>query len=410
MAAKPVGVVAAIKRGSIVFLILISAHVFAQTTDNPKKKPPVSLELLYNFYHQDGNNSAVTGGIGTEKLTYNSPNIVVHIPADSVSGFTVKAGVDVYSSASQDNIDFNVSSASAQDARTHISVGYATENPDKETSYSAHVSGSVESDYLSFGVGGNFSKGWYNGNSVLQLGAQLYFDDCRWGWLDGERGTQLQLIYPQELRYKEWFDIYKRYSTTLNIGFNQLLTSRLSIGLYADGVWQTGLLSTTFHRVYFTDQTTARVENLPQNRFKIPLALRVNYFALKRVLLRGYYRFYSDNWGINAHTLELESSIKLRTFFSIMPFYRFYVQQGAYWFQPYGEHFSSSTYYTSDYDLSPFTAHQFGVGINWKPASGLWVAPNGYGWQGMQVRLGTYLRSTGLNALFLSTVFFIGTN
>lgn len=406
MAAKPVEVVAATKPLLLLLSCLLVFQIAAQQTEVAEKRP-ISIEVLYDYYRQNGNNSAVTGGKGTEELTYHAPNLVIHIPADSLGQITVKAGVDVYSSASQDNIDFNVSSASSRDARTHLSVAYATENPAKEKSYSVYASGSIESDYTSLGIGGTFAKGWFSGNSVLQIGAQFYADDCRWGRLNLDV-TELQLVYPVELRYREWYDVYRRYTSTVSLGFNQLITKRLNVGVYTDFVWQNGLLATSFHRVYFADQAEARVENLPENRYKLPIAMRLNYFAARRMLVRSYYRFYTDNWGITAHTLELETAFKVRTFFSIMPFYRFYSQDGAFWFRPYGEHLTSSSYYTSDFDLSTFTAHQFGVGINWKPAGGLFTSSRGYGWQGVQVRLGTYLRSNGLNAFFLSTAFFIG--
>jgi len=169
------------------------------------------------------------------------------------------------------------------------------------------------------------------------------------------------------------------------------------------------LLSTTFHRVYFSDQASPRVENLPENRYKLPLAIRLNWFATRHLLFRSYYRYYMDTWGLNASTFELETSIKFNPFFSLMPFYRFYVQNGVFWFRPYGQHLSDQEFYTSDFDLSRFTAHKFGIGFNWKPVNGIHAFNSkGYGWQGLQMRVGSYVRSDGLNAFYLSSVFFIG--
>ena len=410
MAAKPEGVVAATKSIGLLFLILFSsAFLAAQNEPPPAEKRATSIEILYDYYRQTGNHSAVTGGQGTEEITYNAPNIVIHVPMDSLGQLTIKAGVDAYSSASQDNIDFNVSSASAKDARTHLAVAYSREAPKKQQGWGVNASGSVESDYLSFGLGGFFSKGWNNYNTVLTTSAQFYFDDCRWGWLSTDSERQLQLIYPEELRGTEWFDHYKRYSSTLSFGLTQLLTRRLNIGIFVDGVWQNGLLSTTFHRVYLQGQSSAVVENLPINRYKLPIALRLNWFATRQLLLRSYYRFYTDNWGLTAHTIELETSIKFNAFFSIIPFYRYYVQNGVFWFNPYGQNLPTAEFYTSDFDLSSFTAHQFGIGLNWRPVRGIHAFNSkGYGWQALQLKSGTYLRSDGLRAFFLSSVFFIG--
>ena len=66
------------------------------------------IELLYNHYVQDGSNSAVTGGIGTEKLIVYAPAIKVsHKSKQNI--FSLNAGADIISSASTDNIDFIVS-------------------------------------------------------------------------------------------------------------------------------------------------------------------------------------------------------------------------------------------------------------------------------------------------------------
>jgi hypothetical protein len=410
MEAKQAVVVAATKSFYILVCIFL-APVFgvAQNELPPKEKRTTAIEILYDYYQQTGNHSAVTGGIGTEELKYNAPVVVIYVPTDSLGQITVKAGVDAYSSASQDNIDFNISSASAKDARTHVAVAYSREKPKKQQSWGANTSGSVESDYLSFGLGGFYSKGWHNYNTVLSTSAQVFFDDTRWGWLSSDPDRQLQLIFPEELRGTDWFDHYKRYTTTLSIGLTQLLTPRLNIGFFVDGVWQNGLLSTTFHRVYLQGQTTAVVENLPKNRYKLPLAMRLNWFATRHFLLRSYYRFYTDNWGIQGHTIEVESSFKLSPFFSIIPFYRLHWQDGSTWFNAFGQASANAEFFTSDFDLSRFTAHKFGIGINYAPLRGMWrFNAKGYGWQGVQLRIGSYLRSDGLEAFYLSSIFYVG--
>jgi hypothetical protein len=185
----------------------------------------------------------------------------------------------------------------------------------------------------------------------------------------------------------------------------------LTIGFYADAVWQTGMLSTTFHRIYFLDQQAHAIEKLPYERLKIPLAMRVNYFVSKRFLLRSYYRFYADNWGVSANTLEIEPTFKVGTFFSIFPFYRYYSQASAFWFRPYAMHSINQEFFTSDYDLSSFSAHKLGVGILWNPLGGVFHAQakkSLFGWQSIQFRTGYYQQSNGLESFFFSTALRFG--
>ena len=44
------------------------------------KIEPVELDILASYYRQDGNNAAVTGGIGTELLTDYTSKIILSVP------------------------------------------------------------------------------------------------------------------------------------------------------------------------------------------------------------------------------------------------------------------------------------------------------------------------------------------
>ncbi|MGB0930120.1 MAG: DUF3570 domain-containing protein, partial [Chitinophagales bacterium] len=131
------------------------------------------------------------------------------------------------------------------------------------------------------------------------------------------------------------------------------------------------LLSTPFHRVFFAEQAQAKVEQLPSSRLKIPLGLRMNYYLSDKILLRSYYRFYTDDWGITGHTASIEIPFKINRFFSIYPHYRYHTQTAADYFKPYKEHSISQEFYTSDYDLSAFSSQQYGVGIHYSPLNGI---------------------------------------
>jgi hypothetical protein len=85
------------------------------------------------------------------------------------------------------------------------------------------------------------------------------------------------------------------------------------------------------------------VEKLPDSRLKTPISIRASYFAGDHLILRGYYRYYQDDWGMTAHTISLEPVIKPTAFFSVSPFYRFYSQQATKYFAPYQQHTAANT-------------------------------------------------------------------
>lgn len=150
-----------------IFLIFLFLFSFAYSQENPKTiDKPTLVDFLFNYYQQDGDHSAVTGGVGSQELTNLEPLFIINIPM-AENNLSVTAGIDMYTSASSDNIDPSVSGASGGDSRTHIDLGYTFNKPEKELSYGFSLGGSVEFDYRSLSLGANWSKGFYRGNSFI---------------------------------------------------------------------------------------------------------------------------------------------------------------------------------------------------------------------------------------------------
>jgi hypothetical protein len=183
---------------------------------------------------------------------------------------------------------------------------------------------------------------------------------------------------------------------TYNASFSwlQVVNKRLQVAFLVDGAYQTGQLGTLYQRVYFQDNSEL-VEHLPDSRFKIPLGFRANYFLGDKIVIRSFYRYYTDNWGINAHSLELEVPYKISPFVSVSPFYRFYTQTAADYFAPYQQHQLSDEFYTSDYDLSEFNSHFGGLNLRFNSADGILGMKH---LNTLELRYGHYNRSNGLQA------------
>lgn len=106
-----------------------------------------------------------------------------------------------------------------------------------------------------------------------------------------------------------------------------------------------------------------------------------------------------DDWGIRAHTAEIEVPVKINSFFSVSPFYRYYTQTGTRYFTPYGQHNPSETYFTSDYDLSTLHSNYIGANLRTAPPKGVF---NIQEFKALELRYGHYIRSTGLNSNLLT--------
>lgn len=357
------------------------------------------IDFLAGYYSQSGQNAAVSGGKGTEELKDIAPTIIVSVPMNDDDVLTVETGISAYTSASSSNINpfdgskpadpFQASSgASSGDVWMHAAGNYSHSSDDRNRVWSGKFSVSSEHDYFSLGFGGSLTRLFNEKNTEISLSGNVYLD-------------QWSIIYPEELRpfttggsglnaslfnrytitgnsnYSPRFtglDGKNRNSYSLGIVFTQVLSENLQGALMGDWVLQRGLLSTPFQRVYFSDvadsyiqnfQLADDIERLPHSRMKIALGARINYYLDEHLVIRGFYRYYSDEWSVNSHTASIEIPVKLNDHFTLSPAYRFYNQTAATYFAPYEGHLSTQEYYTSDDDLSSFKANQYSMGVTY---------------------------------------------
>jgi len=384
--------------------LLFSLNGFAQRSDSAASKTKelnTDISLVLSYYDQDGDHSAITGGIGTEELTVFATGAYLSLDLDTNDALLINLGIDVITSASTDNIDFNVSSASYKDNRVWLSAGYQYGFKRNKVQVGLLGSVSMESDYLSFGL--RAWVGYVNDSktSRYSFSFQSYSDDLRWGRLNPDYRRPVRLVYPAELRDTMWFDIYMRYSYTFAFEFQHDINQRMVVSVAPGFAIQNGLLSTPFHRVYFKDHEKAVVENLPRNRSKFYFTTQLNWFVGKRIVLKPFYRFYTDDFGILAHTFALDFPIKFSSRWSVIPFGRIYTQTASKYFNLFQENLETSEFYTSDYDLSQFNSYKLGLGISYVPFA--WLGNSSAQFKEISIRYSYYWRTDGLYAHIIST-------
>ncbi|HBI39468.1 MAG TPA: hypothetical protein DDY16_00770 [Tenacibaculum sp.] len=427
-----------LKKVTFTTIFLWSSFIlFAQK--NIKQLDKTQVNILYNYYEQDGNNGAVTGGLGTEKLDNSAPQITISIPVNKVSTFGASIGLDHYTSASTANIDKygNESTTSAstsstniergnslasEDTRKYFSLNFNRNIPDKQTIVSVLYGHSEEFDVNSNYGKITWQKNSKDGNKFLSINAGIFIDK----WL---------LIYPGEIRAgrnkgvvnysdddddddddyrnpksltKTDYESDTRFTYNIGITFGGNINQRLNASLTAEIIIQRGLLSTPFHRVYFNDGISVeknklvKIEHLPKRRIKKGLGIIANYYLNNFLITRFFYRFYNDDFGITGHTLELEIPLKLDSGLTFYPFYRFHTQTKANHFQPYKQHDLSAEYYTSDYDLSSFETNKTGIGLKFSPSDGVLSfninKKKKFQFKSLEFRISNFSRTTGLNA------------
>jgi len=300
---------------SVTLLFLItSVFTFAQVKDTTgvfKKRVLESSEVdfLSSYYNQDGTHAAVSGGLGTEKLSDFASNIVVAVPLNDDDVLTFDVGLSAYTSASSSNVNpfmnstksYSTSSgASGQVSTTTVNTSppvgtpwqassgaskggtlyalnanYAHSSDNRNFIWNADMSLSKEFNYGSFGFGGGVTKLFNDKNSEISLKTNIYLDNWK-------------IIYPTELKeynqYGNDFQLYsyfsgvaimdqngntttaylpstfkpwtstKRDSYSASASFSQVLTKKTQFSIFMDVLQQQGMLSTPYQRVYFADK------------------------------------------------------------------------------------------------------------------------------------------------------------
>lgn len=383
-------------------MALLNTYAQSIPTDSSRISRKLKIDeinLVSSYYNQNGNNSAVTGGIGTEKLSDISNFIDVVLVKYDKKGrknkFNFDVGIDHYTSASSDMIDLKAnSSASHADTRVYPSIGWTRENEQKGSTLLGGISYSAEFDYQSIGANIGFAQKTKNKMGEFTARFQAYLD-------------QVKLIAPVELRANyspsngKEHDNYGssgRNTSALSLAYSQIINPNFQIEFLADAVQQKGYLSLPFHRVYLSDGSVHQ-EKLPDKRFKLPLGFRGNYFFGDKVILRTYYRYYTDDWGVKSHTINIETPVKISPFVSISPFYRYYTQTGSKYFASYEKHTEFDDFYTSNYDLSTFNSNFYGAGVRFNLPNGLFSLK----WFNMlELRYGHYTKSVGITSDIIS--------
>lgn len=389
------------------------------------------VDFLMSYYSQDGDNAAVTGGIGNEELKDITPTVIVSVPLSDDEVLTIDAGVSAYTSASSSNINpfdgtqpdpFIASTgASSGDVWTNVKGIYSHSSNDRNTIWTGDLSVATEYDYFSIGAGGSYTHLWNEKNTEVTLKANVFFDTWKLlypyelrPFVNGGSGINDPLFSSLNTTYtpSNFIDLDSKNRNSYNFGFSftQILSKSVQTNLAIDLVQQQGQLSTPFQRVYFVDRPDVFIQNfhladdierLPDTRFKIAIGGRLHWYLNEFLVLRTFYRFYTDDWGINSHTASVELPIKISSKFSVIPSYRYYNQSSADYFSPYNTHLSTNEFYTSDYDLSKFNSNQYGLGIRYTDIFTkfhLWS----FGLKNIDIKFNQYERDSGLSSYLIS--------
>ena len=296
--------------------------------------PEDRADALYHSF--DGGGVEVTG-----------PSILVR--KGDTKNFSASANyyVDSISSASIDVLTQG-SPYSEQRTQWSASVDYLH----ADTIMSLGYTNSDESDYKADTYNISVSQSMFGDLTTVTLGYSRGSDD---------------VFQNLDDNFKETAD-HNNYHVSLS----QVLTKNLVLSVNYDAVTDEGYLQNPYRSFrYLSDPNDPastplfEPERYPNTRTSNAVSANVLYYLPYRATVKGAYRYYADDWDIEAHTLEVAYTHPLKDRWIFDLNYRFYTQSDAEFYADLFSRPDEQNFQGRDKELSKFKDHSLGFGISY---------------------------------------------
>ncbi len=292
-----------------------------------------------------------------DSLTGATPNGAA--PADNAQTFTTPSGAATYETPAGETPK---ESNFHENARVAISTQYTT--PINDTlKASGGVAFSREYDYLSLGANANIAKDFDQHNTTVSLGLAFASDTIEpVGGVPEARSTMLGA---NDNAHKIGSDESKTVTDVL-LGVTQVLSPKWLMQANYSLSQQSGYLTDPYKVVSILDDSGAPLqyhyESRPDERTKHSLYLRSKSHHGKDHVLDLSYRYHTDDWGIDSHTIDAKFRWQINDNHYITPHFRYYQQAAAdFYTQGLSENTTMPEFASADPRLAEFTGLTVGA-------------------------------------------------
>ena len=299
--------------------------------------PEDRLDVLRHAY--DGGGMDIKG-----------PSVLVRKSfADKVS---VRANyyVDKVSAAS---IDVVTSASPYSEERTEKSVGI--DYLAGKAIYSLSYGNSEESDFEANSVHFDMSQDFFGDLTTLSLGYSKGWDEV---FRTGDNS------FAEEADRQHF-----------RIGLSQVLTKNLIGSIGHELITDEGYLNNPYRSVrYLTSPNSYSFEpeRYPNPRTSEATAIRLSYYLPWRAGLHGEYRIYSDSWGVDANSWQLQLIQPIGQRWTVETRYRSYQQGDADFYADLFPFQDSQNFLARDKELSEFSSTVIGLGVGFQFSKPNW--------------------------------------
>jgi hypothetical protein len=258
------------------WLLLTVAPAFAGVL------PEERSDLLYHRY--DGGDVTVSG-----------PSLLVRKNIGEQLSITGNVYADFVSSAS---IDVKFLSGASEYKEERVQGSLSAEYLRGKTTYSVSGITSDESDYTANTLSLGVSEDLFGDLTTISLGYTRAWDDV-------SQNVVVNGVSMNDPLFGERNADHRSY----RLGVSQILTKSLLVALNYESQVHEGYLQNPYRRVRTRaiagPQILIAPEVYPRTRTTSAVAIEGRYYLPWRASLRGSYRFFSDTWGVVAHTAEV---------------------------------------------------------------------------------------------------------
>jgi Protein of unknown function (DUF3570) len=316
--------------------------------------PDDRTDALYHRYQGGG-------------ITVQGPSILIQKKITDNFALTGNWYQDYISSAS---VDVKLSASPYKEKRTQESGGF--EYLHGKSTYSAGIIHSSEPDYKSnttyysisqdmFGdlttISMTYKRGWDKVYRDLKDAATgQIINDPSFGGFD-KNGNPISFKDADHRGYA--------------VGVSQILTRTLISSFNFEVLTDQGYLQSPYRKIlYLNPQAglgyTQAEQIYPNTRTSNAASVELKYYLPYRAAVTGSYRYFSDTWGIRAHTAELgytHPAFKRWIFDGTL---RFYTQNAASFYSDLFPRANSQNFMARDRELAAFNSYTAGVGVSYE--------------------------------------------
>ena len=308
--------------------------------------PEERADIMYHRYSGGG-------------ITIDGPSLLVRKDIAGTVSVSGNYYVDNVTSAS---IDVEASGASEEytEERTEYTVGadYLYDKAIMSISYTSSDENDYEAETVAFGI----SQDFFGDLTTITLGYAMGDDTVlRSDKPDFEESTERQ---------------------NFRFGISQVTTPSLLLTFNYEAVTDEGYLNNPYRVYRFVDPNdptvaSTQTEVYPRTHTSDAFALGGKYYLPYRAALGLNYRYFTDDWGIDAQTIELEYTHPFRENWIFDVRLRHYQQTAAYFYSDLHQTISADEkdFRARDKELSEYTTMTFGFGISYefKLSSAEWI-------------------------------------